>query len=415
MIAEIVAVGTELLLGQILNTNAQFLAQELASLGIEVYYQTVVGDNLKRLVQAFQQAWRRSQVVILTGGLGPTTDDLTREAVAEALQCPLSFREDVWQEICSYMQRSNHPIPENNRRQAMVPAGATVLPNPRGTAPGLIIEKEGRLAVLLPGPPREMQPMFSDHVRPRLVQRTGHGVILSRSLRVVGIGESALEEKISDLIAAQANPTIALYASLGEVQIRVTAKAPTEDRARELIAPVETSIRKRIGSLIYGCGQDTLASVLGQLLRERGYKLALAESCTGGLLGSMITDVPGSSDYFIAGYITYSNEVKQTLLGVPEEIIARDGAVSAACAQAMAAGARKVSGADVAIAITGIAGPAGGTPDKPVGTVYVAVDAPEGQLVERLSLRGERAAIRARSAKVALNLARLLLLQETKR
>ncbi len=412
MNAEIIAVGTEILLGQIVNTNAQFLSQEMAALGIGVYYHSVVGDNLKRLVETFQQAWERSSIVILTGGLGPTTDDLTREGVALALQRPLSFREDVWQEICANMQRANRPIPENNRRQAMVPEGAIVLPNPRGTAPGLIIPEGERLAVLLPGPPREMQPMFFDHVRPLLAQKVGHSVILSRSLRVVGIGEAALEEQIADLIAAQSNPTIALYASLGELQIRVTAQAADEERARELIAPVEEAIRRRIGSAVYGVDQDTLPSVLGQLLRQRGYKLALAESCTGGLLGSMITDVPGSSDYFAASYVTYSNEAKEKTLGVPAQLIREQGAVSAACAEAMAQGARKASGADVSIAITGIAGPGGGTADKPVGTVYVAVIAPEGQLVEKLSLRGERAAIRTRAAKAALNLARLVLLKE---
>lgn len=412
MNAEIIAVGTELLLGQIVNTNAQFLAQELASLGMGVYYHTVVGDNLQRLVQTFQQAWERSQVVILTGGLGPTTDDITREGVALALDRPLSFHEDVWQEITSQMWRTNRPIPENNRRQAMVPQGATVLSNPRGTAPGLAIAEGSRLAVLLPGPPREMQPMFIDYVRPLLLERIGHGVILSRNLRVIGIGESALEEQIADLIAAQNNPTIALYASLGELQIRITAKAEDEAAAHDLIAPIEAAIRQRIGSAIYGIDADTIPGVLGQLLRERGYQLALAESCTGGLLGSMITDVPGSSDYFGAGYITYSNAAKQSMLEVPMQLIAEHGAVSAACAQAMAAGARRASGADVGIAITGIAGPDGGSAEKPVGTVYIAVDAPEGELVEELALRGDRAAIRARSAKTAINLARLLLLGE---
>lgn len=412
MNAEIIAVGTELLLGQIVNTNAQFLAQELASLGMGVYYHTVVGDNLQRLVQTFQQAWERSQIVILTGGLGPTTDDITREGVALALDRPLSFHEDVWQEITSQMWRTNRPIPENNRRQAMVIQGSTVLPNPRGTAPGLAIAEDCRLAVLLPGPPREMQPMFIDYVRPMLLERSGHGVILSRNLRVIGIGESALEEQIADLIEAQSNPTIALYASVGELQIRITAKAEDETAARDLIAPIETAIRQRIGSAIYGVDAETLPGVLGQLLRERGYQLALAESCTGGLLGSMITDVPGSSAYFGTGYITYSNVAKQSMLGVPMRLIAEHGAVSAACAQAMAAGARNVSGADVGIAITGIAGPDGGTAEKPVGTVYIAVIAPEGELVEELALRGERAAIRARSAKTAINLARLLLLGE---
>lgn len=410
MNAEIIAVGTELLLGQIVNTNAQFLAQELAALGMGVYYHTVVGDNLQRLAQTFQQAWDRSQVVILTGGLGPTTDDLTREGVATALERPLSFNEDVWHDITSRMWRTDRPIPENNRRQAMVPQGATVLPNPRGTAPGLALMVEDKLAVLLPGPPREMQPMFVDYVRPLLLERSGHGVILSRSLRVIGIGESALEEQLADLIAEQDNPTIALYASLGELQIRLTAKSDDEAGARSIIAPVEAAIRGRIGNAIFGTDKDTLASVLGQLLRERGYQLALAESCTGGLLGSMITEVPGSSDYFGAGYITYSNEAKKAMLGVPMYLIEEHGAVSAAVAQAMAEGARKVSRADVGIAITGIAGPGGGTEEKPVGTVYVAVVAPEGQLVEELALRGERTAIRARSTKTAINLARLLLL-----
>ena len=410
MNAEIIAVGTELLLGQIVNTNAQFLAQELAALGMGVYYHTVVGDNLQRLVQTFQQAWHRSQVVILTGGLGPTTDDLTREGVASALELPLSFNEDVWQDIMGRMWRADRPIPENNRRQAMVPQGASVLPNPRGTAPGLALMVEEKLAILLPGPPREMQPMFVDYVRPLLLERSGHGVILSRSLRVIGIGESALEEELADIIAEQDNPTIALYASLGELQVRLTAKSDDEAGARNIIAPVEAAIRERVGNAIFGTDKDTLASVLGQLLRERGYQLALAESCTGGLLGSMITEVPGSSDYFGAGYITYSNEAKEAMLGVPMSLIREQGAVSAAVAQAMAAGACKVSGADVGVAITGIAGPGGGTKEKPVGTVYVAVVAPEGQLVEELTLRGERTAIRARSTKTAINLARLLLL-----
>ncbi len=414
MNVEIIAVGTELLLGQIVNTNAQFLARELASLGMGVYYHTVVGDNLNRLVSTFLQAWQRSEVVILTGGLGPTTDDLTREGVASALGRPLCFQEDVWQQIVAHMQRTKRPIPENNRRQAMVPEGAIVLPNPRGTAPGLAIRDAARLAVLLPGPPREMQPMFVDHVRPLLLQMIGHGVILSRSLRVIGIGESALEEQLADLIATQSNPTIALYASLGELQIRITAKAEDEAAANLLIAPVETAIRQRIKTAIYGIDNETLPGVLGQLLKERGYQLAVAESCTGGLLGSMITDVSGSSDYFASGFITYSNEAKQKMLGVSEAIIKEQGAVSAACAKAMATGARQKSGADVAIAITGIAGPTGGSPEKPVGTVYVAISAPEGDLVEELALRGERSAIRARSAKMAVNLARLLLLGELK-
>jgi len=291
MIAEIIAVGTELLLGQIVNTNAQFLSQELASLGLDVYHHTVVGDNRERLIQVFQQAWERAQIVILTGGLGPTTDDLTREGIAAALGRPLRFRDDVWQEIKGHMHRGSSPITENNRRQAMVPDGAIVFSNSRGTAPGLAIREADRLAVLLPGPPREMRPMFREQVRPLLLEMIGHGVILSRSLRVVGIGESALEEQIADLIAAQSNPTIALYASLGELQIRLTAKAENEKNAWDMIKPIEEAIRERIGTAIYGVDDDTLPGVLGKLLQERGFQLTVAESCTGGLLGSMITSV----------------------------------------------------------------------------------------------------------------------------
>ena len=299
MKAEIIAVGTEILLGQITNTNAQFLGQELAALGVSVYHESIVGDNKDRLIDTFQQAWARADLVILTGGLGPTTDDLTREAVAEALGLPLEFQADVWQSIVAHMQRAGRLIPQNNRRQAMVPEGAQVLPNPHGTAPGLLIRQGGRMAVLLPGPPREMQPMFIEHVRPVLLGEIGHSVIFSRSLRIVGIGESDLEEKIKDLIALQSNPTIALYAKLGEVQIRLTAKATDEAVARRLIMPLEQEIRCRLGAAVIGVDDDTLPGVLGNLLLQKGYTLALAESCTGGLLGSMITSVPGSSAYFV--------------------------------------------------------------------------------------------------------------------
>lgn len=412
MNAEIIAVGTELLLGQIVNTNAQFLSQELASLGIGLYYQTVVGDNPVRLAETVRQSLGRAEIVILTGGLGPTTDDLTRETVAEAMGRPLHFEEAVWQVIADRMQRFGRQIPENNKRQAMVPAGATVLPNPNGTAPGLAISEEGRMVFLLPGPPREMQPMFLTEVRPRLVQMSGSGVILSRSLRVIGVGESALDELIGDLIATQSNPTIALYAKLGEVEVRITAKTTDDDAAASrMIAPVEAKIRQRLGKNIYGVDQQTLAGALGELLVQRGWKLALAESCTGGLIGSMITGVAGSSTFFDRGYITYSDRAKQEMLRIPPELIAAHGAVSAECAVGMATGALQVSGADCSIAVTGIAGPTGGTPAKPVGTVFVAINTPLGQRVDRLALTGDRAAIQERTAKTAINLIRLLLLE----
>lgn len=411
MNAEIIAVGTELLLGQIVNTNAQFLSQELAALGIGLYYQTVVGDNPERLAATLSQALSRAEVVLLTGGLGPTADDLTRETVAAVLERPLQFDSLLWQGIAARMQRFGRPIPENNRRQAMVPLGAEVLPNPNGTAPGLAIRCGSRAVFLLPGPPREMQPMFRAEVRPRLVRMAGQGVILSRSLRVIGVGESALDEQIGDLIAAQANPTIGLYAKLGEVEVRLSARAVSQAAASELIAPLETEIRSRLGDCIYGVDEDSLPAVLGELLRRRAFRLTLAESCTGGLIGSLLTAVPGSSDYFDRAYVTYSNQAKQEMLGVDPNILTIQGAVSAECAQAMASGARLASGADCSIAVTGIAGPGGGSPTKPVGTVFVAIDTPFGCQVEQLRLSGDRVTIQERTAKAALNLTRLLLLK----
>lgn len=412
MNAEIIAVGTELLLGQIVNTNAQFLSQELAALGIGLYYQTVVGDNPERLAEAVGQALGRASIVLLTGGLGPTADDLTRETVAQAMGRELRFDEDVWAVIAARMQRFGRQIPENNKRQAMVPAGASVLPNPNGTAPGLAIARGDQLVVLLPGPPREMQPMFLSEVRPRLVRMAGASVIHSRSLRVIGVGESALAERISDLIDGQGNPTIALYAKLGEVEVRLTAKAADAAAASDVIAPIEAEVRARLGLAVYGVDDETLPAALGKLLRQRGYRLTLAESCTGGLIGSMITSVAGSSDYFERGFVTYSNLAKQQMLSVPAELIAAHGAVSQECAASMAAGARSASGAEVSIAVTGIAGPDGGTADKPVGTVFVAVATPAGVQVERLALTGSRQSIQERSAKTAINLARLQLLAE---
>lgn len=410
MNAEIIAVGTELLLGQIVNTNAQFLSQQLANLGIGIYCQTVVGDNRKRLADALQQSLRRAQVVILTGGLGPTADDLTRDAVAEAMDRPLAFDERVWETIAARMRRFGRKIPENNKRQAMVPQGAEVLPNPNGTAPGLAIANGSQLVVLLPGPPREMQPMFKEQVWPRLAQMAGSSVIHSRSLRVIGVGESAAAELLSDLIEQQDNPTIALYAKLGELEVRLTAKAASDAQAEAAIAPLEQEIRGRLGLAVYGTDDETLPAVLGKLLRQGGYRLAVAESCTGGLIGSMITSVPGSSDYFDRGFVTYSNRAKRELLGVSAELLAEQGAVSQGCAQQMAVGARAQSEADVGIAVTGIAGPDGGSDDKPVGTVFAAVSTPHGTRVERWQLTGNRQAIQERTAKNALNLARLTLL-----
>ncbi|MGI6343750.1 MAG: competence/damage-inducible protein A [Bacillota bacterium] len=408
MIAEIIAVGTELLLGQIVNTNAQFLSQELAALGISVYFQTVVGDNPARLGQTLRQALGRSDLVILTGGLGPTRDDLTRETVADVLGRPLTFQEDLWEAIRARMLHSGQ-IPENNKRQAWVPEGAVPLHNPNGTAPGLVIREGEQLVALLPGPPREMQPMFTNELRPLLLEMIGQGVIYSRSLHVIGIGESRLEEQIADLIEQQTNPTLALYAHNGEVEIRITAQAEDDCAAQAAIAPLQAEIEHRLGDAVFGYDRTTLPEVLGELLRRQRRTITVAESCTGGLISSAITSVPGSSDYYERGFVTYSNQAKADLLGVSPETLARHGAVSEECAREMARGARSAAGADIAVAVTGIAGPSGGTPEKPVGTVYIAIVGPAGEQVHRLALRGDRQRIQERTAKSALNLTRLYL------
>lgn len=413
MNAELVFVGTELLLGDILNTNAQFLSRELSLLGVDVYRQTTVGDNLERVKNAIREALSRSDIVITTGGLGPTEDDLTKEAVAEALGLPMELHANVLESLRCFFAERRHPMTKNNEKQAWFPKGSELLKNPRGTAPGCYIHHKEKHLFVLPGPPWEMEPMFRDEVRPilnRILPRAA--VIVSRTLKMVGIGESVMEEKVKDLLAS-ANPTVAPYAKYGEVTLRLTAKCGTMAEAERLIASLEKTIRERIGeTYIYGADEDTLESVVGELLRRRGWRLATAESCTGGLLADQITNVAGSSDYFDGGFITYSNAAKSDLLGVDPVLIANKGAVSPEVAAAMAEGARRVRKADVGVGITGIAGPGGGTAQKPVGLVYMAVALPNGTFVEEHRLTGERAGIKRRSAKLALNLLRRKLLSE---
>jgi nicotinamide-nucleotide amidase len=404
MHAEIIAVGTELLMGQIANTNAQYISSRLPLEGIGVYYHQVIGDNRVRLREALQLASSRSDLVILTGGLGPTEDDLTREVVAEFLGRPLVLDPSVLSELEAFFTKRGRTMTENNRKQAMVIDGAIVLPNPRGTAPGMYVKHQETHYFLLPGPPTEMRPMYEEQVVPLI--RTLHGekkTIRSRILRLAGIGESTMETKIADLIQGQSNPTIAPYASEGEVSLRLTAQADTEEQAYRLIAPLEQELRKRLGSFIYGVDEETLPVVVGKRLRARKETISVAESCTGGLLGATITEVPGSSDYFTMGYLTYSNASKREILSVPEGILEQYGAVSPECAKAMAEGCRKRSRSDWAVAITGIAGPGGGTPEKPVGLVYVAVSHKNRTVVQEHHFRGDRTQIRMRSVKAALH------------
>jgi nicotinamide-nucleotide amidase len=377
MKAEIIAVGTELLLGQIVNTDAQIISSRLSSLGIDVFYHTAVGDNSARLAAALKAALSRSDLVITTGGLGPTMDDLTKETVAEVLGLDMVLNAAEMAKLEQRFAGRGSPMPPNNRKQAMIPDGARVVPNHNGTAPGVIVEKDQKIIVVLPGPPRELLPMLEETVLPYLADKAGAGtVIKSRVLKLCGIGESAVEEEIKDILREQSNPTLATLAG-AEMTLRITAKAKDENAAVAMIAGAERKVRQRLGDYIYGADDDTLESAVGGLLREKQLTLALAESCTGGAIANRITNIPGSSDYFITSIVSYSNDAKTKFLNVPAAILATHGAVSRETAEGMAVGVRRLSGASVALAVTGIAGPGGATATKPVGLVYVALAGPD--------------------------------------
>ena len=391
MSAEVLCIGTELLLGNITNGNARWLAEQLASLGIAHHRQEVVGDNRERLIAAVRAAAGRCRVLITTGGLGPTPDDLTTEAIAAAFDTPLVEHAGIWDDIQTKLSARGRPIAASNRKQALLPAGAQVLPNPTGTAPGMIWSPRPGFTVLpFPGVPSELHAMWQATAVPWLRQsRLAEGVFASRLLRFWGVGESNLAEQMDDLLAGT-NPTVAPYAGAGEVKLRLTARAADQAAAEALLAPVEAQIRSRTGNLCYGVDDDSLASVVLAALRQRGQTLAVAESCTGGGLGGALAAVPGASDVFLGGVIAYANSVKQQLLGVPADTLAVHGAVSDPVALAMAAGARRVTGADWAIAVTGIAGPGGGSADKPVGLVHIAMAGPQGAVSEAVRLGASR-------------------------
>jgi nicotinamide-nucleotide amidase len=402
MQAEILSIGTELLLGEIVDTNAVFLAQRLAELGISVHFRQTVGDNPARLVAALQQAVGRADLVLCTGGLGPTADDITAEGIATACEAPLALDPAAADAVRAFFATRGRPMTDKQLKQAMMPQGAVMLPNPMGSAPGIYLETAGKLVVAFPGPPQEMEPMWRASVEPRLAAVTGQ-TIWSRTLRFCGIGEAALETAIEDLIAAQTNPTIAPYAKLAEVHLRLAARAETPERAAQMIAPLEAEIRRRMGVHLYGVDAETLEVAVGRLLAEAECTLAVAESCTGGLLGGRLTNVPGSSTYLLGGVIAYRNAVKEQLLGVPGATLATYGAVSAETAAAMAEGVCAATGADVGVSITGVAGPDGGTPEKPVGLVFFGL-ARRGRPTRtwRSLWPGDRALIRARAVQQAL-------------
>ncbi|BAQ66276.1 competence/damage-inducible protein A [Geminocystis sp. NIES-3709] len=407
MTAEIICIGTELLLGDILNSNAQFLAQELANLGIPHYYQTVVGDNIDRIHEVLEIASKRSQILIFTGGLGPTPDDLTTEAIATFFKTNLVEKQEIIEDIKNKFEQRGREMTVNNRKQALIPQGADILPNLTGTAPGMIWQPMPNLTILtFPGVPSEMKQMWHNIAVPFLkTQGWGSEIIYSRMMRFRGIGESALAEKVYHLFSLS-NPTVAPYASMGEVKLRVSAKAKDIQLAQNLIHPVAKEIESIAGEDYLGYDNDTLASVVGKLLEKRGQTLSVAESCTGGGLGAMLTEVAGSSSYFIGGIIAYSNQVKIEQLDVSEAFLAEYGAVSAIVARQMAKGVQHKFKTDWSISITGIAGPGGGTEEKPVGLVYIAIADPDKQVESyelRLGEKREREAIRYLSSCYALD------------
>ena len=388
-IVELLAVGTELLLGNTANTDAQMLSQELSALGLNVYYHSVVGDNPERLRRAVELAMSRADVLITTGGLGPTCDDLTKRVVAEAFGKKLVYHSECARAIRDYFAVSGRVMTDNNLQQAWLPEGCAILENRWGTAPGCAFQSGENYVVMLPGPPRECLPMFREEAAPWLA-RLSEGVIRSRTLRVFGWGESQVESLLRERMDGLANPTLAPYAKEGEMELRVTAKAADERTAEALIAPVEREVRVVLGGLIYGTGEDSLEKVVLEGLRARGLTLGTAESCTGGLLAKRLTDLPGASAVFRGGVVSYTNEVKAGVLGVPQALLDEQGAVCADVARAMAQGGRRVLGCDVAVATTGVAGPDSDERGNPVGLVYVALAAPDGCWARELHLGGAR-------------------------
>lgn len=404
MIVEIISTGTELLLGQIVNTNAPYIAKRLNELGFDVLFQSTVGDNRGRMSQVLSTALDRADIIITTGGLGPTQGDITKEVAAQLLGRPMYLHQPSLDRIKAFFASRKIIMTDNNIRQAMVPEQSLVLANDRGTAPGIILEADAKTIIHLPGPPPEMEAMLEMSVVPYLKNRFGsQGIILSRVLRTYGIGESLLEEKIKDFIKTQSNPTIALLARYAEINVRLTAKAATEEAAQVLIANLEHQVRQRIGEYIFGIDDESLELVIGRMLADRSLTVSLAESCTGGLVSSRITDIPGSSEYLLGSVVCYSNRIKTSAVGVPADTLARFGAVSSQTALAMAEGIRQKFDSSIGIGITGIAGPGGAMPGKPVGLVYIAVSGPAGNMCHEHNFAGQRTGIKQRTANAALN------------
>lgn len=405
MNAELIAVGTEILLGDIVNTDAQVISQGLSELGINVFYQTVVGDNPARLRHVVETARDRADIIITTGGLGPTLDDLTKETLATVFGKKMALHQPSLDRIKGFFDAIGREMTPNNEKQAWLPEGCTVFTNEWGTAPGCAFEAYGKHVLMLPGPPRECNPMWKECAMPYLYKLAG-GCIVSRNIRVFGLGESNMETILHDMMAESTNPTIAPYAKTSECFARVTAKADTPEECEALLEPVVEKICGLLGDDVYGVDVDSLEQVVGDGLRDRGLTLAVAESCTGGLLSKRITDVPGCSDYYLGGVCSYANEVKMRLLGVKKDTLETVGAVSPEVAEQMAEGVAKALGADVGVGITGVAGPGGGTDDKPVGLVYISVWHKGTHYTRRMKSTNGRDRVRMQAASTALDLIR---------
>lgn len=410
-VCELISVGTEILLGDILNTDAQFLSQELAKMGISVMHQSTVGDNAGRLTKLLEEASQRSDIIILSGGLGPTPDDITKEVCCEFFKKKMYLHEESFEKMKAFFAERKREMPENNIKQAMLPEGCVVFRNDNGTAPGLAMEKDGVHLLLLPGPPRELKPMFFESAVPYLKQFSDK-IIISHNIRTFGIGESSMAEKVNDLFDMQ-NPTVAPYAKDGEALLRVTAMADSEEQAEEMCRPVIDEIKSRLGDVVYGVDYTCIEEAVVELLREKKLKVATAESCTGGFIAKRITNVSGSSEVFECGIVSYSNRIKNEVLGVSADDLEKYGAVSETVARQMAEGALKVSGADIAVSVTGIAGPNGDGSDKPVGLSYIGLaDKNNSWVTELKTGRTDRDYNRYVNASNALNMIRMYVRNE---
>lgn len=413
MKAEIITVGTEILLGDILNTNCRYLSRELAAMGIEMYYQITVGDNEERLLKTLEESLNRSDIVICTGGLGPTEDDITKEVCAKYFGYELGLHKQSLDAMIERFKHMNRVPTKNNEKQAYFPKEAYILKNDNGTAPGCIMEKEGKMIVVLPGPPKEMESMFENYVKPYLSKLTDD-VIESEVLRIIGVGESKVENDILDIIDSQTNPTIATYAKGYECTLRITAKAKSVEEAKELIKPMSDEMKRRFGQSLYATGETSIEEVVAKMLVENNLKIAVAESCTGGMVSASLINYPGISSVFMEGCVTYSNEAKMKSLGVKKETLDVYGAVSDNCAKEMASGVAARYNTNVGIATTGIAGPGGGTDEKPVGLVYFGIYINGKVITKKYVFNGDRQGIRERATRTILNDLRLELLNMEK-